>query len=73
MTKALKPELFIKQNYLLNKNFKNPFRVINMQSVLPYVSLGTHTVFEGLGASSQKTNLLGGVAQILINPRPSHV
>ena len=27
--------------------------------------------FEGLGAPSQKTSLLGGVAQILINPRPS--
>ena len=26
---------------------------------------------EGLGAPSQKTSLLGGVAQILINPRPS--
>ena len=26
---------------------------------------------EGLGASSQKTSLLGGVAQILIYPRPS--
>ena len=26
---------------------------------------------EGLGAPSQKTSLLGGVAQILISPRPS--
>ena len=26
---------------------------------------------EGLGTPSQKTSLLGGVAQILINPRPS--
>ena len=26
---------------------------------------------EGLGALSQKTSLLGGVAQILISPRPS--